>query len=118
LLLAVLRHEAVFIVPIVTIGAIVLVRLQSLPRALVGHFLQTIIPITIGVEQLPAAIAFDVVVFLLYFHNSFSFIQIKKDGDKSSPPSVVGGPTACTGTSGALPDVMFSGAYPPVSLSL
>ena len=31
---------------------------------------------------------------------------------------IVGGPTACTGTSGALPDVMFSGAYPPVSLSL
>ena len=31
---------------------------------------------------------------------------------------IVGGPTACTGISGALPDVMFSGAYPPVSLSL
>ena len=38
-LLAVLRYEVVFIIPLVAVWAIVIVRFQSLPRALFGHFL-------------------------------------------------------------------------------
>ena len=53
------------------------------------------------------------------FIRSIRVIRVqKKENHPFGWLPIVGGPTACTGTSGALPDVMFSGAYPPVSLSL
>ena len=60
--------------------------------------------------------------YFLTFQAIIRVIRVIRVQNKENHPfgwfPIVGGPTACTGTSGALPDVMFSGAYPPVSLSL